>query len=237
MKKLSLLALIAVFGMVAFSSCKNEKATDTPAEETEVTQTVPADQPLGNVQVNGERYSIDSNSGQISWFASKVGGQHNGTIAIKEGVLGVDNGQITGGSFIIDMSTIDVRDLDGEWKMKLENHLKGLDEGKEDHFFNVAKYPTARFDITKVTDLEGNENANKMVYGDLTIKGITNPVGMTAMVTIDESGTIHVQANKISLDRTKWNVNYNSKKIFADLQDNIIHDEFKLDFEFKATKA
>ena len=235
MKKLSLLALIAVFGMVAFSSCKNEKPAETPSEETQVTQTEGADQSLQNVKVEGDTYMVESQNSMINWSATKVGGQHNGTIAIKDGKIGISNGQIVAGSIIIDMTSIDVKDLDGEWKMKLETHLKGLEEGKEDHFFNVAKYPTARFDITKVTDLEGNEAANKMVYGNLTIKGITRTVAFTALVSVD-GDSFNFSTTGLKLDRTQWNINYNSKKIFADLQDNIIHDEFTLSVEVKATR-
>ena len=45
------------------------------------------------------------------------------------------------GILILDMSTINCTDLEGEWKQKLEGHLKS------DDFFSVEKYPFASFEI------------------------------------------------------------------------------------------
>ena len=236
MKKFSILTFFALGVMLALSSCKNDKGgeatteTDTEQSSSQVSDLAAPANPVGVT------YQIKSNEAKMNWYASKIGGKHNGTINFAKGFLSIDNDQITGGTFVIDMNTIDVQDQEGEWKTKLERHLKGLDEGKEDHFFNVQKYPMSRFDITKVTDLEGNDEFNKMVYGNLTIKGITKPIGLTAKVTVD-GDVVRVQTKDIVLDRTEWNVNYNSKKIFADLQDNIINDEIKLNFAFDAFKA
>jgi len=52
---------------------------------------------------------VDTNSSQIAWVGKKVTGQHNGTVNIKEGALEMEDGQVTGGSFTIDMTTIDSR--------------------------------------------------------------------------------------------------------------------------------
>ena len=75
------------------------------------------------------------------WKGYKVTGSHVGIITIKSGHLNFDKDILTGGSFEIDMSTITVTDLEGEYKGKLEGHLKS------DDFFGVEKFPTATLQL------------------------------------------------------------------------------------------
>jgi polyisoprenoid-binding protein YceI len=242
MKKISISMLFFAVTLFAFTACKNEKTGSTTTEENVQEEATSAQNAEASAAVlnpsalPGDTYTISTENSRMNWRATKVGGKHNGTVAIQDGFLKVQDGNVTGGTLLFDMNTITVLDLEGEWKDKLERHLKGLDQGKEDHFFNVEKYPVARFDITKVTELEGSENGNHMIYGDLTIKGKTNPVGMTAMVKMD-GNMLKASVNEMVIDRTLWDVNYNSKKIFSDIQDNIIHDEVKFDFGITAEKA
>jgi len=110
---------------------------------------------------------VDAAKSSVKWLGKKVTGQHDGTIGIKEGNLEVNNGKVTGGKVVIDMSSLAVLDLkDPGMNGKLTGHLKS------DDFFGVATYPTADLVITKV---EGNTFS-----GNLTIKGITNPISFTA---------------------------------------------------------
>jgi hypothetical protein len=43
------------------------------------------------------------------------------------------------------MKSLEVTDLDGEDKLKLESHLMGTVKGKEGNFFNVEEYPNTTF--------------------------------------------------------------------------------------------
>ncbi|MCB0575506.1 MAG: YceI family protein, partial [Saprospiraceae bacterium] len=88
-------------------------------------------------------YNVDVNSSTVVWTGYKVTGKHTGTVKIKNGNLSWDNGQLTGGSFEIDMNSITCTDQEGEWAQKLVGHLKSED------FFGVEKYPTSKFVITK----------------------------------------------------------------------------------------
>lgn len=82
--------------------------------------------------------TVDNAKSTIKWEGAKVGGSHNGTINLKSGSLSFENNSLVGGSFEIDMNTITNTDLEGEYKGKLEGHLKS------DDFFGVATYPTAK---------------------------------------------------------------------------------------------
>ncbi|WP_338507673.1 YceI family protein [Erwinia aphidicola] len=62
----------------------------------------------------------------------------------------------------------------------IDTHVAALtSEFKAADYFNVAKYPTATFSSSKVVSKGGNKLD---VYGDLTIKGITKPVILQAVL-------------------------------------------------------
>ncbi|MFD0988965.1 YceI family protein [Mariniflexile jejuense] len=167
----------------------------------------------------GEKKEIKLDKSKVVWKGYKVTGSHEGTIAIKSGSLTFDNGKLTGGEFVIDMTTINSTDLQGGGKEKLDGHLKS------DDFFGVEKFPTAKLVFKKVT--ASGKNAYN-VTGDLTIKGKTNPITFT----------ISIYGNKatasLKVDRTKYDVRYGSTSFFDDLKDKAIYDEFDLvsDLEF-----
>jgi polyisoprenoid-binding protein YceI len=78
--------------------------------------------------------------------------------------------------------------------------------------------------INKV-DSNGN---NHTFTGNLTIKGITNPVSFTATSAIDGKSIIY--KGILTVDRSKFNIRYGSKSFFDNLGDKVIYDEFTLDF-------
>jgi polyisoprenoid-binding protein YceI len=97
----------------------------------------------------------------------------------------------------------------------------------------VKKYPTAKFEITKVTDLAGNPDANSLVYGNLTMKDQTKQVSFKANIATDGK-MVKVSAPKFTIDRTQWKVTYGSKSIFDNLKDKFINDEIGLQIELAA---
>jgi polyisoprenoid-binding protein YceI len=174
---------------------------------------------LSFTNLNAQQKEIKIATSKVIWKGYKVTGSHEGTISLKSGLLNFNNDKLVGGEFVMNMQTIEVTDLTGEYKGKLEGHLKS------DDFFSVEKHSTATLVITKV-DANG-KNAYK-VTGDLTIKGIKKAI------TFDLS----VYGNKanatLKIDRTKYDVKYGSTSFFDNLKDKAIYDEFDLvaDLEF-----
>ena len=158
-------------------------------------------------------------SSSVTWKGYKVTGSHMGNIALKEGSLEFKDGNLVGGEFTIDMTTVENTDMEGEYKAKLEGHLKS------DDFFGVATYPTAKLVFNKVKSTGKNSYE---VTGDLTIKNKTNPV------TFDISIYGNKATANVKIDRTKFDVRYGSTSFFDNLQDKAIYDEFDLitDLEF-----
>ncbi|WP_372792794.1 YceI family protein [Lutibacter sp.] len=156
---------------------------------------------------------------KIAWKGYKVTGSHQGTINLKSGSLTFTDDKLTDGEFTINMATITNTDLEGEYKGKLEGHLKS------DDFFGVEKNPTAILIFKKVKST--GKNSYKVI-GDLTIKGITNTV------TFDLSVYGNKANASLKIDRTKYDVKYGSTSFFDNLKDKAIYDEFDLvaDLEF-----
>ncbi|WKN30066.1 YceI family protein [Porifericola rhodea] len=171
-------------------------------------------------------YEVDAKDSKLIWTGRKVTGEHTGTIQIKDGNLEVDNNKLVGGQFFIDMTTIETTDLEGEYKTKLDGHLKS------DDFFGIEQYPTAKFVITKAKVKKGNQYN---ITGDLTIKGITEEVSFPATVKVSDSEV--VADATIVVDRSKYNVRYGSGSFFDDLGDKTIYDEFDLVVSLKANTA
>jgi polyisoprenoid-binding protein YceI len=170
--------------------------------------------------------AIDTSSSSIKWVGKKVTGQHNGTVNLKSGEVDVEGNKVNGGHFEIDMTSIKVLDLtDAKDNAKLTGHLKS------DDFFGVEKNPVATFKITSVKPLKGKKDANAEITGDLTIKGITNPVTFPAWVEAkDGKGSAK---GKFPIDRTLYNVRYNSGKYVPNIGDKMIYDNFDVEIDIK----
>jgi polyisoprenoid-binding protein YceI len=142
-----------------------------------------------------------------------VTGQHSGTINLKEGSLNFKGKKLTGGSFVVNMTSLNTTDLSGEYQEKLNGHLK------DDDFFGTEKYPTSKLVFKKIAD-KGNGVYN--VTGDLTIKDVTAPINFVLTVKGATAST------SLKIDRTKFGIKYGSGSFFDSLGDRAIADEFEL---------
>jgi polyisoprenoid-binding protein YceI len=190
----------------------------------------------------GNTYTVNTNSSNIEWVGTKVSGYHSGNLRIKSGSLIVDNNQVVGGNFVINMSSIQVtgpEDVSNEMNQKLLGHLKSPD------FFDVEKNPEATFTITGVQPFSGSvnqqdesrqESINKYkvsdpthtITGNLNIKGVNKNISFPAK--IDQKGdTIEAMA-KFNIDRTEWNI------VYPGQPDDLIRKDVHLGILLTATK-
>lgn len=180
----------------------------------------------------GENLTVDTQASSIKWVGSKPGGDHHGTIGIKEGNLTINGESVASGAFIIDMNSIKNEDLtDGKMNDMLVNHLKSVD------FFDVATYPESSFAITKVEPVSANDSISHMISGNLRMKDVEKNITFGAKIT-KEGDTYKAVTVPFTIDRTQWNVKYGSKSLFAELKDNIVNDNIELQITIvaKATK-
>lgn len=174
---------------------------------------------LTTVSFTSMKKEVDIQKSTVNWTGKKIAGTHTGTIQLEKGFLNMDEeGRLTGGEFVMDMNSIVVTDLEGEYKQKLEDHLNA------DDFFGVKDFPKSTLVITEVSPKGKNTYA---VTGDLTIKGKTNPV------TFDMDVTESTALAKVKIDRTKYGIRYGSGSFFSNLGDNTISNNFELDVNLK----
>lgn len=150
-------------------------------------------------EVSGTELAVNAAESTVEWTGKKVSGQHNGTVDISSGTLVVEGDQLIGGHFVIDMNSINDVDMEGEYKEKLEEHLKS------DDFFDVANHPEAVFEITGVTS--SSEEGVLVVSGNLTIRGVTKNITFDAHVAELSETAANVKAD-FNIAREDWGVNY-----------------------------
>jgi len=230
MNKIKFLFLASTVA-VAFAACKQAPKSDDA--KTSEAQTVS--------ETTGDVYKVDTAASKFTWLATKVSAYHSGNVKIKSGELRVADGQLVGGNFNLDMTTIKVTGPEGsnaEFNGKLQGHLTSPD------FFDVQKYPDATFEITSVKPFSGaakedndahadlNEykvtNPTHTVSGNLTIKGKTKNIEFPARIAV--SGNDVTALAKFNVNRQDWGIAYPGKP------DDLIRDEINFGISLKATK-
>ena len=169
----------------------------------------------------GQSFTVDAAASGIEWYGHKPFVEnygHGGTLAIIEGMVGVEKGALVSGNFALDMNSILCTDeaLPQEKKDYLVGHLKSAD------FFAVDSFAVATFEITGVTSQEGENNA--LVSGNLTLRGVTNNIQFPANVTVADS-VLTLTAPQFNIDRKQWGVTYASTSIVDLAKDNLISDD------------
>ncbi|WP_455108628.1 YceI family protein [Porphyromonas sp.] len=177
--------------------------------------------------VAAEALSVDSTASALSWKGFKPGGEHYGKLPISAGQLDIKDDVLHGGYVTIKMDGIIVEDLKAEeGGDKLKAHLEGED------FFDVAKYPEAKFELTDVP-AEGLKIADiKELKGNLTLKDVTKNITIpVASIQRDAAtGKYSFTSQTFRINRADWNVKYGSKSFFTGLGDKFINDDIELSF-------
>lgn len=165
-------------------------------------------------------------SSEIRWWGYKVvktvASSHSGTVKLKSGKFTFDKTVLVDGEFVIDMKSIMAGDVSDEDQVKLTDDLKST------NFFEVKKFPLAKFHLTKIIPL-ANSEFNSTVYGDITIKGVRKTITFPANVYITQF-TVVIESAKFSLNRRDFKVFYQSS-----LKDYFIKNE--MDIQFKLSTA
>ena len=195
MKKTIYAALIfAAFGMTA---CGEEAAEDTTAKEEK------------KDKKSTKNYSLNAEESKLEWRAAWVvptedGGQeedknHRGIINVTDGKVKV-TGKDVSGDFTIDLTSIEVTDLEPEeGKDGLEAHLKGTSEKegkKEDDFFNTNEFTNASVKLNSLKDGKA----------DITIKVIGVELNETVELTSSTEGDKMTMHGEFSIDMTPLNL-------------------------------
>ena len=177
-------------------------------------------------------FAVNSEKSNVVWTGKKVTGKHYGNVNVKQGEIVLQNGKLMQAEIVLDMSSITNTDLtDEQWSKKLVDHLKSED------FFSVEKYPSSTFVVTDFKPLENavENEENLTIIGELTVKGITHPISFPAKVEVTDSKLF--AKGKAIVDRTKYEIRYGSGSFFKGLGDNMIYNDFEIEFNLEANLA
>ena len=209
MKNILLIVLLFVVG------CGTKK-------DTEISSTT-----LEQISPEQGIYSAHIDKSELSWIGKELSTKiHTGSLNISNGIIQVSDDNSISGNIKINMSTINVTDLQGRSKEMLEKHLRSAD------FFEVENYPEAQINFKSKSF---NKLVNQISFeGDLTIKDITNPISFNA--TLIESSP-YLKANAIlSFDRSKYDVRFRSGSFFENLGDKLILDDIDVNIKLVTEK-
>ncbi len=167
------------------------------------------------------KFKIQQTSSTVNWTGKKVLGLHTGSINIANGFIEMTDKNIVGGEIEIDMTSIVITDI--EDKKTNQDFLTHL---LNDDFFSVDEFKIAKLVINGSSKIENNKSK---IEGTLTIKDITHPVSFMATVEV-LTNTLH-SLGELVIDRTLYNIRYGSGKFLESLGDNLIYDDFVLQFK------
>ena len=233
---IAVVLIVAVWaGFMYFSNDNNETSNQTDKTLEEQLDEINPVSDNDNTNIQPGAYTINTQESEVKWAGKKPlidGYINSGTIGLNEGEVEVDEDGVVSGSFVIDMKTLKVglTAKKPNQETTLEGHLKG------DDWFDVETYPTAKFDIKKVTAKNSDPaNTSYDIEGDLTIKDKTNTITFPATIKQEANGQLVAEATT-EIDRTKWGLTAGSASFFDNLADNAIDDMIQLSFKLVANK-
>ncbi len=207
-----------LFSFAVLVSCGKDKPLTSETNEVTTTK-------------EGSIYHLDTLNSKIEWKGYKVlkseNTSHFGIVKFESGDVTVKDNQLESGKFVANLSSLESIDLkdDTAMKSKLENHLKSGD------FFEVNKFPTASYEITKVSKTTDNSDYNTILDGNLTIKGITKPVQFNANVAVKD-GQISIATEPTDINREDYGVQF-----AMPVKNGVIKDEVTLQVMIKALET
>ncbi len=220
--KRNLLKIAGMALVVAFTVACKESKNEVEAMDSEEAAVA---------TVEAVTFNVDTEASNIAWIGSKPTEDHTGNISLASGIVKVNGDVVESGEFTIDMTSIEVTDLEGDAAGNLKAHLEGTVEGKETDFFNTPKYPTAKF---VVTGLKATDN-NTTLEGNLTLKDVTKKIAFDVTVKYD-GDKMMLTSEDFTIDRTDWGIQYGSSNFTDIVANKAISDDITLTLNIVATK-
>jgi polyisoprenoid-binding protein YceI len=168
---------------------------------------------------NDSAYRFAPSRSKVSWTGYGEVGDYSltGTVAVLTGWCSFEQNRLQDGELVLNMKQIQQQDE------QLVEHLKG------DDFFQVNKYPEARFSLDSSWAISEDSCA---IRGQLTLCGKTESIEFHAR-TLRYGKTAQLLAD-ITIDRTRWGLKYNSSSFFSGLGDYAIRNTIRMQFALTA---
>ena len=212
MKRLG--AIVSLLSLLVLVAACNDPASNVNKAVTSEAQKAASPQ----TAATGQKYAITPQNSKIEFIGSKVTGSHNGSFEKFSGEIHYAGNDPTQSHVAITIDAASVKADDP----KLTEHLKTAD------FFDVAKFPEAKFESTAIKP-GGEKGATHTVTGNLTLHGVTKSITFPATIAVS-GDTATVDAN-FAINRKDFGINY------PGAQDNLIRDDVVMKLSIRGTKA
>ena len=180
----------------------------------------------------GETFLVDTAQSYVRFTGHGVGKNHPGTFRLTYGNLMATDNRVTGGTFIMDITSLDMEQEGEMIDEKLQPHLLSGD------FFDAANFGTSQFEITAVEPYKPDQGkqslvdgANFTISGNLQVKDVTKNISFPARIDLD-GNRLEAKAN-FDIDRRQWEMNYGNDKT---LGDNFISETVNIELNLRALK-
>jgi polyisoprenoid-binding protein YceI len=173
---------------------------DPAANKTKATVGNAAPESAAAKPANAETLPITTENSKVEFVAAKVTRSHNGSFKKFSGTIDLVNNKPEDSRVSIDIEANSVETDEPD----LTKHLQTPD------FFDVAKYPKATFDSTKIEP--GSNDLGRqsyMVTGNFELHGIKKAITFPATIQI-ANDKVTVSA-EFSINRKDWNLTYPGK--------------------------
>jgi len=205
----ALVAALTSLGALGLAGCEDPAKDKAKAEVTAPVQ-APRDVAAGKQLVFG------SEDSKIQFVGAKVTGHHDGSFGKFTGTVNLVDADPTKSRVAVD---IDAASISADVP-KLTGHLKSAD------FFDVEKFPKARFESTSIR-VGGEKGATHTVTGNLEMHGITKSISFPARIQVN-GDQLSVDA-EFSIQRKDFGLNYPGKV------DDLIRDDVLIKLAIRAT--
>jgi polyisoprenoid-binding protein YceI len=204
--------LLASSLVFALAACNNDPAKGK-AQASVAEPVAPA-----AVAASGVKYAFDQSASKVEFVGAKITGKHEGSFKTFRGTVELVDANPLKSQVSVD---IDAASLVADQE-KLTGHLKSPD------FFDVAKFPKAKF-VSTAIKAGGDKGATHTVVGNLELHGVTKSISFPATVKVS-GDAVDVDA-EFGINRKDFGLVYPGKP------DDLIKDEVLIKLQIRAKKA
>jgi polyisoprenoid-binding protein YceI len=205
-------ACVIGISLTILAGCNNN-----PVENKSIAKVEQAQSPTAPSEA-GVPYNFSEAGSEVAWVGAKVTGKHDGAFGKFSGQIQLVGGDPTKSSVKVEVVAASLTS-DNE---KLTGHLKSAD------FFDVEKFPTIRFQSSKI-EAGGEAGATHTVTGNLELHGVTKSIRFPASIGVaTEAVTIK---SEFGINRKDFGIVYPGKP------DDLIKDEVLVRLNLVAKKG
>ena len=206
-----LLTAIVLVGILNYS------CADPAANKTKATVGNAAPEANSSKPAAGETLTISPDNSKIDFVAAKVTRSHNGSFKQFSGTINLVNSNPVESRVSIDIDANSVQTDEAD----LTKHLQTPD------FFDVAKFPKARFVTTRIEPAMAN-GATHNITGNFELNGVKKSITFPATIQVaPDSVSLNAE---FSINRKDWGLAYPGKA------DDLIRDGVVIKLTVKAPR-